>query len=227
MKRSAFVPPILAAALLSTGCVAKKDHEALQAQLAACEAEQVELEASVVAWEERFDRASTRWNDLESSVSEAVPKALEELHSERERIVELVPEQVRSEVADYLDSYFATVRKSFQRLSDQNAEIKRELEATRRAVDLVGTDTKAIGESIDTTVAEERSLREAERARRDRVAEYLSEIVDQVVEFDQTRVNCKQCPERIKFNRKEREAILAFHAELMSDLADLQRFAAE
>ncbi len=214
-------PIILTLALLaSAGCASKQDLEAARTQLTACEEEQTRLEASVISWEQRFDRASGRWNELEASVSDALPKALGELHTERERIIELVPEQVQSEVAAYLEEYFATVMKGFGELAQDNAEIKTRLQATHKALQTVGADTRAISATIEQTVAEE-------NARREKAAAHLAGLVDQVVEFDQNRINCKQCPERLKLNRKQREAVLGFHAELMADLTNLQQLAGE
>ena len=215
----------LLAVLLTSGCASQSDLEAARQQLATCEEEKVKLEASVISWEQRFDDAATRWTDLESSVSDALPKALDEFHTERNRIIELVPEQVQGEVTAYLDDYFATVRQGFGRLVEDNQEIKIQLQATHQALQTVGADTKAIGASIDQTVSEERAKREEEQARRERVATHLSELVDQIVEFDHSHINCKDCPERLKLKDKPREQLLAFHAELMSDLADIQRFA--
>ncbi len=213
--------------LLSTGCASKKDLEAAQTQLATCEEEKVQLEAAVIAWEERFDSASIRWSDLEDSVSDALPKALDELHTERERIIELVPQQVQGEVEAYLEDYFTTVMKGFSQLSEDNKDIKLQLSSTYKALEAVGADTRAISASIDQTVSDERAKREDEQARRERVSTQLSEVVDQIVDFDHSRLNCKDCPQRIKLKDKAREVLLAFHAELMSDLADLQTFAGE
>ncbi len=205
---------------MSAGCASKADLETARLQLAACDQEKTKLEAAVISWEERFDRASGSWSEIEASVTDALPAALTELHTERERIIELVPEQVQAEVSAYLEEYFATVMKGFGQLSDDNADIKRQLVATHKVLESVGADTRAIGTTIDETVAEE-------RAQRQQVSTQLAELVDLVVEFDQNRINCKQCPDRLKLNRKSRENILAFHAELMADLADLQKFAGE
>ncbi|MEM7584253.1 MAG: hypothetical protein AAF560_12770 [Acidobacteriota bacterium] len=221
------IVPVLLLALLCVGCASKKDLEAVQAQLAACEADKQKLEADVIAWEERFDSASNRWNDVEASVSEALPTAINEFHTERERIIELVPEQVQGEVTAYLDDYFTTVMQGFGKLAEDNKEIKLQLNATHKALEAVGADTRAISTAIDQSVSEERAMREDEAARRERVATRLAETVDLIVEFDQTRLNCKDCPERIRLRDKSREVLLAFHAELMSDLADLQRFAGD
>lgn len=224
MKRRTVVVCLLSVLLLA-GCASKEDLEQAQTDLANCQEESSKLEASVVAWEERFDQASQRWTDLETSVSDALPRALDEFHTERDRIIELVPEQVQGEVTAYLDDYFNTVMKGFSQLSEDNQDIKIRLDATHEALKAVGADTRAIGVSIDETVSDERAKREEEQARREQVATHLAELVEQVVEFDQTRINCKQCPERLKLKDKQREALLAFHAELMADLADLQRFA--
>ncbi len=223
MKRTSITLILLA--LLATGCASKKDLEAARAELAACEEERARLEASTIAWEQRFDQASGRWNQLEAEVTSALPKALGELHTERERIIELVPEQVRSEVNAYLEDYFTTVMKGFSELSDDNAEIKSRLAATHQALEAVGADTRAIGYTIDQTVIHERSLREAEQARRQDARARMAELVDRIVEFDRDRINCKQCPERLRLNRKERETVLGFHAELTAELADLQTLA--
>ncbi len=221
-------PIILTLALLaSAGCASKKDLETAQSQLAACEDEKTMLEASVISWEQRFDRASGRWNDLEASVSDALPKALGELHTERERIIELVPEQVQSEVSAYLEEYFGTVMKGFSELAKDNSEIKLQLQATQAALRSVGADTRAIGASIDESVAEERAKRDQARTRRQNASTQLAALIEQVVEFDQNRINCKQCPERLKLNRKQRETVLGFHAELMADLVSLQDLTGE
>ncbi|MEM7350060.1 MAG: hypothetical protein AAF657_04585 [Acidobacteriota bacterium] len=225
--KSISIAALLLLVLLSIGCASKSELEAAQQQLANCQEEKVKLEASVISWEERFDSASTRWTDLEASVSDALPKALNEFHEERDRIIELVPDQVQDEVTAYLDDYFSTVMKGFGQLVEDNQEIKTQLRVTHKALEAVGADTKAISASIDQTVSEERSKREEEQAKRERVATYLSELVDQIVEFDHSRISCKDCPQRLKLKDRPREALLAFHAELMSDLADIQRFAGE
>lgn len=205
-------------ALFATGCVSKKDHEALQAELTACQEATAEAEARVVAWQERFDRENEFWQDLQAEVGEAVPNALAEIDQQREEILAAVPDQVRGELEFYLDDYFSTVMKGFEQMQRNNDDVQLQLEATRKALEVVGSGTQEINTRIDTALADE-------RARRDQVAHDLSDLVGQIVEFDQTRINCRGCGERLHLNRKERETILAFHAELMSDIADLERMA--
>lgn len=208
----------LAVLLLGTGCVSKKDHEALQAQLDACEAEKAQSEAAVISWEQRFDRESSRWEQMEASVSSALPRALSEFQAERDRIVEMVPEQVQDDITRYLDEYFNTVMVGFERLQEDNQETRIQLLATQKTLEMLGQDTQSIGTAIDQSLNDSREKRE-------QVAQDLADVIDQIVEFDQTRLTCKKCPERLRMRDNTREQMIAFHQELMSDLASLQTFA--
>ncbi len=221
MKR-ALITLIALSALLGSGCVSKKELDASEAKIVTCEEEKLKLEAAVIGWEQRFDRESTRWNEMEASISDALPRALGELDSEREKILELVPEQVQSEVEIYLQEYRIVMMQGFQTLQQDNADIKLRLEATHDALKAVGADTRAINKAIDENVAEERSKREQFSSELDT---RVSEIVDQVVAFDQSRINCKECPDRLKLNRNQREVITRFHDELTTHLAGLRSFA--
>ena len=211
----ALIPLLLA----TGGCVSQSDHEALQAELAACRQEKAQVEAEVISWEQRYDRESARWNQIGASVSEMVPKALSEMHGERERILNLVPDQVQTEVSSYLDEYFNTVMTGFDRMSRDNQDLQVQVLGLQKAMDVLGHDTKAIGQAIDESLTDE-------KGRRERVAQDLADIIDLIVEYDQTRLNCKGCDERLRMRDKSRSDVLAFHQELMSDLSRLQTFAA-
>ena len=90
----------LTLALLATGCASKKDLESARAELAACRQEAADLEASVGAWEERFDRESNRWAELESSVSEALPRALNEFQAKAQKLGEVLYKEAQAKQGD-------------------------------------------------------------------------------------------------------------------------------
>lgn len=216
---------MLSAALFAGGCVSKSQFEEVEGQLAACEQEKAKGDAAVISWEQRFDRESKRWTEMEKSVTTALPRALSEFQEERQRIVKLVPEQVRGELQRYLDEYSGTVNKGFERMKMDNDEIKLQLAATEKALQIVSKDTKSIdantqsiGKMIDQSLAGERNKRE-------RLAQDLTDLMNRIVEFDQTKINCKGCPERLKMRDKTKEEMLAFHQELMQDLATIQNSA--
>ena len=209
----------------SMGCVSKAKLEQCQQELATCEEQREVLNESVAMWRQRFDRESLRWDSVEASISDALPRQLSEFHAERERILELVPEQVQYEVQSYLDEYFATVMGGLTALKEDNDEIRRELAATRsqltaagQQLDTVSQDTQSI-RSLGTSI--DQQLRE-ERERRTAIAGGIADIAGMVTTFDQQAINCRNCPESLHLNRKKREAITAFHQQLLTALADLQ-----
>lgn len=215
------VLPLLAVSFLLlallSGCVSQSKYEELEAELAACEQSKAEAEAEVISWEQRFDRESRRWEQVGESVQDALPRALSELDQERDRILELVPAQVQSEVSTYLDDYFNTVMAGFDRLQGQNEEMRIELKATQKALEALGADTRDIGQAINTSLESSRSTRE-------RIASDLVDMIDYIVAFDQTHLNCKRCDERLRMRDSSRQELLVFHAELVADLAELQTF---
>ena len=104
MKRARLALIALAILFFATGCVSKTQYQSLQTDLTACEEQKAQAEAQVITWEQRFDREAQRWESMGATITDQVPRALSELNAERDRIVELVPEQVRSEVETYLDN---------------------------------------------------------------------------------------------------------------------------
>ncbi len=229
--KSIRIVPISLAVLMSVACVSKQQHTELLAELTQCQEDKAQAEAKVITWEQRFDREASRWEAVGASINEQLPAAIGELHSERQRIIESLPEQVQGEVEGYLDEYFSTVMSGFDKLAYDNREIKMQLSATQKVLERVGADTQAISSSIDDTLEDERSQRQEELARREAdreaVASGVGELVALVTKFDNTKINCKSCPDRLKLNRKQRETISAFHRELTVQLSRLQRFEGE
>lgn len=215
----------LAAALFVGGCVSKSQFQEVESQLATCEQEKAKVDAAVISWEQRFDRESKRWTEMEKSVTTALPRALSEFQEERKQLEKQVPEGVRQQLARFLDDYAGTVNRGFERMKQDNDEIKLQLAATEKALQIVSKDTKAIdantqsiGKMIDQSLSGERNKRE-------RLAQDLTDLMNRIVEFDQTKINCKGCPERLKMRDKTKEEMLAFHQELMQDLATIQNAA--
>lgn len=224
--RKSMMMTLSAAALLATaGCVSKSQYEELQGTQIACEEAKAKSDAAVISWEQRFDREAKRWTEMEKSVTTAMPQALSEFQAERERIVKMVPDQIKSDLKRYLDDYARTVAKGFEQLRTDNAEVKLQLAATQKALEIVGQDTRTIGDntqSIGRMIDESLS---GERGKRERLATDLTDIVNRIVEFDQTKVACKGCKDRLKMRDKTQEELLAFHQELMQDLATIQNSA--
>lgn len=220
---TAVVAVVVAAACIGgTWFAMSSAQKSLQAELETCRAEQVEADAQVIAWEQRFDRESERWEGMEANILEQVPQAVNELQTERDRIIELVPEQVQEEVTKYLDDYFATVMTGFEAMAQDSQQIRMKLGVTNQVLANLGADTTSLRQSVEGQLTEELDKRDAERAQREDVAQQIGQLVSLVKEFDTNRINCKQCPDKLRLKRKEREAITAFHSELSVKLSGLQ-----
>ncbi len=201
----------IAVTAAATGCVAKSTLEQ-------CQQENARLDEQVAAWEARFDREAERWESVEGTLTEALPRAVGEIHAERERILELVPAQVQDEVEAYLNEFFSTVMKGFDALRQDNETIRRDLEIASLKLEALGADTS---ELKDMSAALDQRM-EAERAHRSAMTRRVAEIASQISEFDRTMINCKDCPDRLRLNRKEREAITTFHQQMIDALTVLQ-----
>ena len=215
-----FTVLLFVASLALAGCVSKSAHEAVQVQLDECRADKQASQSAADACEKRYDREIARFDTLDSTLEEVVPEALATFRAEREEILEQVPVQVRDEVESYLDEFATAVARSFQRLSDDNEKILSELGTAKIELAKLSADTEAlISAGVDSTIQE---VREGQASRQDLDARSAA-IVATILQFDRTRINCKDCGERLRLNKKEIQAITAFHSKLIEDL---QGFAA-
>lgn len=211
---------LLAISLAFTGCISKSAHEAIQVQLDECRADKQAAQGAADACEKRYDREIARFDTLDSTLEEVVPEALSTFRAEREEILEQVPVQVRDEVEAYLDEFATAVARSFQRLSDDNEKILGELGVAKIELAKLGSDTeKLIAAGVDSTIEEVRESQVSREALDARSANIVAMILD----FDRTRINCKDCEKRLRLNKKEIQAITAFHGTLIENL---QGFAA-
>ncbi|MEM6455797.1 MAG: hypothetical protein AAF772_11930 [Acidobacteriota bacterium] len=205
------------------------DLEALRAELEACQAAKAEAETEAANWEARFDREAARWSRLEASVVEVVPNSLAEFDAERQRILELVPEQVQYEVGTYLDEYFGSVMAAFDVVRQDSEAVRLELRATQRALENVGQDTRAINASVQDALTDERARRAAIADRQDALAEGLGFAVNRLVAFERTRL-CRgsrsDCPQKLRLNDTARGEIEQLHGALLTRLTALQEAAA-
>lgn len=206
---------LLVAALSLSGCVSKSAHEAIQSQLDECRADKQAAQGASEACEKRYDREIARFDTLDSTLEEVVPEALATFRAEREEVLEQVPVQVRDEVESYLDEFATAVARSFQRLADDNEKILGELGAAKVELAKLGADTEAmIAAGVDSTIQE---VREGQ-ASREVLQARSANIVAMILEFDRTRINCKDCDNRLRLNKKEIQAITAFHSTLVENL---------
>jgi hypothetical protein len=147
---------------------------------------------------------------MDSTLTDLLPATLREFEGERERILELVPVQVQEEVASYMDNFSQAVGRGFQSIQRDNERMMMELTTARSHLESLGVSSEDLGrrvQSIDAGLSRQNTLR-ADAAG----------ISDALRDFDETMVLCKDCDGRLRLNRKEREAIALFHADIVARL---------
>lgn len=212
----------LAAAVVASGCVSKSAYEQLGVQLEECRKDKTAAQDAAAACEGRFEREVVKWDNTEKTLSEVVPQTLQQFGEERDKILQLVPEAARTEVRSYLDDFSKSVQRGFQSvqasqeaLRADNARILAELETSKQSLAAVGDTTQ----SIDSTL---KSNLQSANQDRQRMRASAAAIVQLIQEFDQTYINEKGSDERLSLSRKEREAIMNFHARVVTSLTTLQ-----
>lgn len=201
---------VLLVGALVVGCVSKGDHQAVLAQLEECRNDKTAAQSAAAACEDRFEREIARFDNLDATLGDVLPATLREFEDERAKILEQVPVQVQGEVANYMDEFSDAVRRSFHGLQQDNLEMMAQLSQAQEKLESLGVSSEDLGRRVDTIgsgLAEQNALRGE-----------AAEIAERLREFDRTMVNCRNCDDRLRLNRKERETISNFHAELVASL---------
>ncbi|HVR29074.1 MAG TPA: hypothetical protein VMS86_06010 [Thermoanaerobaculia bacterium] len=215
MRRSALV------LLLLAGCATRSELRETQALLEECRTDKVSAQTAQTSCEERYAKEVRRWEDLDAVVAEVLPATLAELESEREQILQLVPEAARQEVGAYLDELTDAMGHGFQVLRDQNESsllqlevAQTKLDALQARADSIGDQTATINDTLEGNLHD--ALEEQRRMRRQ-----ATELVAKVQSFDQAHLSVHASENRLKLNRNQRETIEQFHARLIGELTAL------
>lgn len=220
----------LAVLVLTSGCVSRARHRSVEAELTECKTDKLAAQEASQFCNRRYAQEVERWDDIQQVVEEVLPQTVKDFEAERDRIVAMMPEEVRREVEDYLSSFATAVARGFDRLTEQNREILAELKVYKTGLDEVGVRTRSIDETVTARLRE--SALQVERAAADqraaarRVAAAANALIDEVQGFDQKYITDKDSRERLRLNRNQRETVALFHDQLVRELIELRDTAA-
>lgn len=202
----------LAIAALAVGCVKKSDHEAVLAQLAECKERSDEYEGLYQqAMEERKETLVEAMDYLPTAAAEL----RQELDVKLQEVTAGLDTRVREQVREMLDRMTQQMAQGYQALSEQNTQLQTQLTEARGVLDVVMQKTG----SIERTVGEERV---AMLRRRESVMQNIDGLSSKVSNWKYSRVDCRDCPERLRLNDKERDEISQLHTDLIADLESLR-----
>lgn len=224
--RAITVTCALAALLVSSGCVSRARHYSVEAELAECRSDKLAAQEASQFCNRRYAQEVERWDDIQEVVEDVLPQTVRDFEAERDRIVALMPEEVKREVESYLSSFATAVARGFDRLSEQNREILAELKVYQTGLDEVGVRTRSIDETVTARLRDSQLQLEAaaadRRAAARRVAQAANDLIDEVQGFDQTYITDKDSRERLRLNRNQRETVALFHDQLVRQLIELR-----
>ncbi len=215
MNRGIAVGIAVVALVASTGCVSKKQYEEAQGKLVACEAERTQAVAAVAACTDNAQKEAQRWEDLSTSLEKEAPAVLTAIQAEKQVFLQQLPEAVRSQVDSYLEKFSGDVKKAFTVMREENKKMAERLEE-------VGATTGRTEGKADQILGRMEQREKSLLADAERVQKGVVDVTSMVTEFDRTVINCKDCPEKLVLNRKERETITAFHGRLVDALSALR-----
>ena len=216
---------------LTTGCVSRSRHKTLEAELSECRRDKVAAQEAAQFCNRRYAQEVERWDDIQAVVEEVLPETVKDFEAERDRIVALMPEEVKREVDTYLSSFAQAVARGFDLLTEQNREILGELQLYKASLEEVGVRTQSIDDTVkqqlrDAAVEVDEAAAVRRRSAR-LVAETATALIDEVHGFDQTYITDRGSGERLKLNRNQRETVALFHDRLVRRLIELRDAAEE
>jgi hypothetical protein len=203
------------ALIASTGCVSKKQYDEAQGKLTACEAERTQAVAAVAACTDNAQKESQRWEDLSTSLQKEAPAVLTAMQAEKQVFLQQLPEAVRTQVDSYLEKFSGDVKKAFAVMREENKKMAAQLEE-------VGSTAGRTEGKADQILGRMEQRERALLSDAERVQKGVVEVTAMLNEFDRTVINCKDCPEKLVLNRKERETITAFHSRMVDALSALR-----
>ena len=212
--------------IAATGCVSKKDYEAVQQQLATCETDKKAAQDAASGFQRRLDSDNERWESLNTQLGTVLPQVQADLEQQRKEIIRLIPEQVRGEVGTRLDRHFAklaaTMTEVGENMQAQVAGLDAQLVEARAEIEKLQSQTTSVETKVDAThealVGTNAALEKKLAAQGKRAGD----LVARVTTFDTQYLTCNDCPEKLKMKDSSREALLKLHGDVVKALADLQ-----
>ncbi len=202
----------VAAALLTAGCVKKSNYEAKVAELAECKQRADEYEG---LYQEAMEERKQTLVEAMDYLPTAAAELRQELDVKLQEVTAGLDTRVREQVRDMLDRMTQQMAQGYRTLTEQNNQLQTQLTEARGVLDTVMHRTGA----IERTVGADRV---ALLRRRESVMTKIDGLSSKISNWKYSRVDCRDCPEHLRLNDREREEISKLHVETVADLETLR-----
>ena len=202
------------AAVLLVGCgVSKSEHEAVVAELEECR-------AGALRWETLYQESVEERRQALDQALEMLPAAHDELRSQinlrLDEVTRSLDSTLRSEVQESVYELAEAIAEGYSVLQDENEQLEAQLAESRRLIESVLEKTGSIEERVG-------SEKEAFLADRQSLLLEIGEVEAYLRDWQYKHVECKGCDERLRINKRERDALAQLQEEILSRLAEVRQ----
>lgn len=203
---------LLAAALLAGCGVSKSDHQQVVDQLEECKAD-------ALRWETLYQESVEERRQALDEALQMLPAAHEELRSQinlrLDEVTKSLDSTLRNEVQQSVYELAEAIAEGYTMLQDKNEQLEAQLAESRGLIESVLEKTGSIEERVG-------SEKEAFLADRQALLLEIGKVEDYLRDWQYMHVDCKGCEERLRINKRERDALAQLHQEIMARLAEVR-----
>lgn len=206
------LPALAVVSLIAGGCVKKSEYEAIEAQLAECKERADEYEG---LYQGVMDERALALEEAAQYLPTAANELREELDVRLEEVTRNLDAQIRADVQETLDGLTAAMADGYQQLRGQNAQLQGQLTESRNLLEKLMDRAGDIERTVGTD-------RVALLGKRDRVLERIEALATTVNDWKYKHVDCRECPEKLRLNKRERDAIAQIQLQTVEALERLR-----
>lgn len=196
------------------GCgVSESEHQQVVAQLEECRAD-------ALRWETLYQESVEERRQALDEALQMLPAAHQELRSEinlrLDEVTQSLDATLRNEVQQSVYELAEAIAEGYAMLQGENQQLEAELAESRGLIESVLEKTGSIEERVG-------SEKDAFLADRQALLLEIGEVEAFLRDWQYMHVDCKGCEERLRINKRERDALARLHEEILSRLAEVRQ----
>jgi chromosome segregation ATPase len=212
-KTAVVIAPLLVAI---AGCASKQDLDKAKADAAACQAQLGEAQKSATALQAlvaqcQQDVAAVRGGGVAGAGGEFGKNEAVEMHNQADALFESIQKALP-------DAVKQGVAKDMEKLRGLMTTVLKSQEAQLAELQAHGATLKELGISVDSTRSELASKITELQEHQKTLADLHQQAIQKLQALDE-RFDCKNCPDKLNLTRKNIDAILKVHGEIVQMLA--------
>lgn len=202
--------------LLGAGCgVSKGDHEQAVADLEECKVESLR-------WESLYQESVEERRVALDQALEMLPAAHEELRSQidvrLDEVTQALDETLKAEVHESVYELAEAIASGYNMLQQENQRLQTQLDESRGLIETVLERTGSIEATAGTIEERVGAEKDAFLASRQALLLEIGEVEAYLRDWQYNYVDCRGCEERLRINKRERDALAQLHDEVVSRL---------